>query len=134
MSKLDVFLSVSVKYVHFDTFFFKPMYSDVATPKDSQFFGISKEITHRGKCVKIELLEGVPDKSKNVECSICKKKFFNIQELGVHKLICSQDHPQYATAEISKHVAPIQIKSKSRVSGRKGSVSCELHSRDCCCW
>ena len=113
MSKLDVFLSVSVKYVHFDTFFFKPMYSDVATPKDSQFFGISKEITHRGKCVKIELLEGVPDKSKNVECSICKKKFFNIQELGVHKLICSQDHPQYATAEINKHFAPSRSREKA---------------------
>ena len=114
MSKLDVFLSVSVKYVHFDTFFFKPMYSDVATPKDSQFFGISKEITHRGKCVKTELLEGVPDKSKNVECSICKKKFFNIQELGVHKLICSQHHPQYATAEINILRLPDREKKPSQ--------------------
>ena len=53
ISKLDVFLSVSVKCVHFETFFFKSEYSDVETPKDSQFFGISKEITHRGKRVKI---------------------------------------------------------------------------------
>ena len=46
-----------------------------------------------------------PYKPKNAECSICKKKFFNTQGLGVHKLICSQDHPQYATAEINKHFA-----------------------------
>ena len=44
------------------------MDSDVETPKDSGFFGFSKEIIHRVKRVKIELPEDVPDKSKNVEC------------------------------------------------------------------
>ena len=77
------------------------------------FFGFSKEITHRGKRVKIELPENVPDKSKNVECLICKKKFFNTQGLGVHKLIYSQDHPQYATAEINKHVVPSRSREKA---------------------
>ena len=74
--------------------------------KNLAFCSFCKEITHRGKRVKIELPEDVPDKSKNVECSICKTKFFNTQGLGVHKLICSQYHPQYTTAKIKKHVAP----------------------------
>ena len=78
------------------------------------FFGFSKEITHRGKRAKIELPEDVPDKSKIVECSICKKKFFNTQGLGVNKLICSQDHPQYATAEIKKQVAPSRSREKTK--------------------
>ena len=77
------------------------------------FFSFSKEITHRGKRVKIEPPEDVHDKSKNVECSICKKKFFNTQGLGVHKLICSQDHPEYATAEINKHDAPSRSREKA---------------------
>ena len=77
------------------------------------FLGFSKEITHRGKCVKIGLPEDVPDKSKNVECSICKKKVFNTSGLGVYKLICSQDHPQYATAKINKHVAPSRSREKA---------------------
>ena len=88
------------------------MNSDVEAPKDSRFFGFSKEITHRRKRVKIELPEDVPDKSKNVECSICKKKFFNTKGFGVRKLICSQDHPQYATAKINKHVAPSRSREK----------------------
>ena len=87
------------------------------------FFGFSKEITHRGKRVKIELPENVPDKSKNVECSICKKKLFNTQGLGVHKLICSQDHRQYATAEINKHVAASRWTEKAEsVVGKVQSV------------
>ena len=66
------------------------MNSDVKTPKDTCFFfGFFNEITHREKRVKIELPEDVTDKSKKIECSICKKKFFNTQGLGVHKLICS---------------------------------------------
>ena len=77
------------------------------------FFAFSKEVTHRGKRVKIELPEDVPDKSKKVEYSICKKKFFNTQGLGVHKFICSQNHPQYATAEINKHVAPPRLREKA---------------------
>ena len=77
------------------------------------FFGFSKEITHKGKHVNIELPEDVPDKSKNVEYSICKKKFFNTQWLGVHKLICSQGHPQYATAEVNKHVAASRSREKA---------------------
>ena len=76
------------------------------------FFGFSKEITHRGKCVKIELPEDVPDKSKNVECLICKKKFFNTQGLEVHKLTYNQDHAQYATAEINKTCCAFQIERK----------------------
>ena len=88
------------------------MNSDVETPKDSRFFGFSKEITHRGKCVKIELPEDVPDKSKNVECLICKKKFFNTQGLEVHKPTCNQDHAQYATAEINKTCCFFQIERK----------------------
>ena len=88
------------------------MNSDIEAPKDSRFFGFSKEITHRRKRVKIELPEDVPDKSKNVECSICKKKFFNTKGFGVRKLICSQDHPQYATAKINKHVAPSRSREK----------------------
>ena len=66
-----------------------------------------------GKRVKIELPEEVPDKSKNAELSICKKKFFNTEGLGVHKLICSQDHPQYATAEINQHVTPSRSREKA---------------------
>ena len=77
------------------------------------FFGFSKEITRRGKRVKIELPEDVPDKSKNVECSICKNKFFNTQGLGVHKLICSQDHLQYTTAKIKKHVVPSRLREEA---------------------
>ena len=77
------------------------------------FFGFSKEITHMGKRVKIELPEDVPDKSKNIESSICKKKFFSTQGLGVHKFICSQDHPQYATVKINKHVAPSRSREKA---------------------
>ena len=84
------------------------------TPKDSQFFCFSKEITHRGKRVKIELPQDVRDKSNNVDWSICRKKFFNTQGLGVHKLICSQDHPQHATAEINKHVAPSRSREKAK--------------------
>ena len=77
------------------------------------FFGFSKEITHRGKSVNIEFPEDVPDKSKKVECSICKKKFFNTQGLGVYKLICSPDHPRYATAEINKHLGPSRSREKA---------------------
>ena len=76
MSKLDVFLWVSVKCVHFETFFFERIVMS-KRQKLLGFLGFSKEITHRGKCAKIELPEDVPDKSKNVECSICKKKLFN---------------------------------------------------------
>ena len=54
------------------------------------FLRFSKEITHRGKRAKIELPEDVPGECRNVECSICKKKFFNSEGLRVHKLICSQ--------------------------------------------
>ena len=54
--------------------------------KSPGFFGFSKEITHRGKRVTTELPEDVRVKSKNVECSICKKKFFSTQG---HKCICS---------------------------------------------
>ena len=79
---------------------------------NSDFFGFSKEITHRGKSAKIELPGDILDKSKSVECLICKNKFFNTQGLGVHKLICSQKHPQYATAEINKHVAPSRSREK----------------------
>ena len=66
-----------------------------------------------GKRVKIGLPEDVPDKSKNVECLSSKKKFFSIQGLGVHKLICSQDHPQHATAEINKYVASSRSREKA---------------------
>ena len=81
--------------------------------KTLRFFCFSKEITHRWKRLKIELPEDVPKKSKNVECSICKNKFFNTQGLGVHKFICSQDYPQYATAETNKHVAPTRTRQKA---------------------
>ena len=97
------------------------MNSDVETTLG--FFGFSQEITHREKRVKIDLSEDVPDKSKNVECSIGKKKFFNTQGLGVHKLICSQDHPQYAIAEINKHVAASRWTEKAEsVIGKVQSV------------
>ena len=90
------------------------------------FFGFSKEITHRERHVKIGVPEDVPDKSKNIEYSICKKKFFNTQWLGVHKLICSQGHPQYATAEVNKHVAPSRSreKAKSVVEKVQSVVNC----------
>ena len=87
------------------------MNSDVETTLG--FFGFSQEITHREKRVKIDLSEDVPDKSKNVECLIGKKKFFNTQGLGVHKLICSQDHPQYGTIEINKYIASSRSRDKA---------------------
>ena len=113
MSKLDVFLWVSVKCVHFETFFCKWINCDVETPKDPRFFWLLQRNYTQGKHVKTELPEDLPDKSKNVECSICKKKFFNTQWLRVRKLICSQGHPQYATAEVNKHVAPSRSREKA---------------------
>ena len=61
-----------------------------------------------------------------------QKKFFNTQGVGVHELIRSQDHPQYATAEINKHVAPSRSTEKAESVVKKGSTSCKLLGRDCC--
>ena len=49
MSKIDVFLWVSVKCVHFKTFFFKLRNSDVQTPKDSRLFWLLQRNYTHGK-------------------------------------------------------------------------------------
>ena len=40
--------------------------------------------------VNVEIPDEVEDDSKTVPCEICKKRFSNSQELGIHKLSCEK--------------------------------------------
>ena len=73
MSKLDVFLWVSVKCVHFETFFFKWMNSDVEAPKDSPFF-----LFLQRNYTQVKALKNWASRRRPQE--IQKRRMFNMQK------------------------------------------------------